>query len=268
MEEKQNRPPVAVAFEHMTGPSRGALTWLSASTLDVTQDANCLLNIDEAKAGSPPDNLVARLHRHENTYELQAPDDRNVWVNGNRVATAKLKNGDTVEFGDSGPMCRVRFYSDHTPVRPSVAEILSDVYAYLKSSRQPILKRAYRAVCALFGRLTHESSLFFRLTLLIAIVGFGILAYQQYRLNERLQQDIDSAAMRLASISADVVNARKEALRPSDLEELRDSLQQRVTSNLSPGCIGSCRDRRTQRDAPLRHIARAPRGRDLSGPGP
>jgi serine protease Do len=233
MNDSRNTVQLAVALEHMTGSSRGSITWLSASTLDVTLDAGCLVHISETQAGERRKDLVARLHRVDDTYEIEASKDQMVWLNGDSVTTSRLKNGDTIEFGETGPLCRCRFFADHAPVHKSVSDILSDIGAYLRVSRQPPLRRAFRACGALVGRLSHETSLLFRFAVLAAIVGFGFLAFQQQQLNNLLRKDIESATAQLDSVATALINAQKEALRTSDLEALRENLEQRVTSNLS-----------------------------------
>lgn len=232
MVNSQETTPLAIALEHMTGPSRGAVTWLNAQVLDVTLDAGCFIHIVEAQIAAPNKDRVARFHRVGDTYEIEVSEGQNVWVNGDLVTTCRLKHGDTIEFGEAGPLCRCRFYTDHSLVRNSVSDILSDIGAYLRVSRQPPAKRAYRAFGALFGRLSHETSMLFRITVLAAIIGFGLLAYQQQQLNSRLQLSIDSTAAQLDSVATAMINAQKEALRPSDLATLRDNLEQRVISNV------------------------------------
>ncbi len=248
MNGTQTTPPVAVALEHITGPARGAMTWLSASTLDVTLDDGCLVHISEARSserssegssessrGGDDSNgsLVARLHRTDGTYEIETPAGKSVWVNGQRVTAQRLNHGDTVEFGETGPLCRCRFYTEHSSVSNTVGDIVSDIFAYLKVSRQPMLRRCVWAVTAFFGRLTHETSIFFRLTLLVAIISFGVLAYQQTVLNAQLRESINNAAARLDTVGMAMINAEKDAIHASDLKTLRDSLQSRVTMNLS-----------------------------------
>ncbi|MCP5072393.1 MAG: hypothetical protein GY947_03755 [Rhodobacteraceae bacterium] len=232
-EETAPPVPVAVALEHMTGPSRGGVTWLRAPTLDVTLDAGCYIHIEEAQPGEAPDDLVARLHREADSYEIEARGTTSVWVNKERVTQARLGHGDTVEFGETGPLCRMRFYSDHGPPRNSVSDIFSDIGTYLRVSRQPILKRLFRACGSLFGRLTHETGPLFRLTVLAALIGFGVIAWQQWKLTSRLQQDVADASAQLDSVAAAMVNAQKEALRPGDLADLRESLELRVRANVS-----------------------------------
>jgi len=233
MDNSRDNAPLAVALEHMTGPSRGSVTWLNSSTLDVTLDAGCFIHILEAQAGEPRKDLIARLHRVGDSYEIEATAGRSVWVNGSSITASHLKHGDTIEFGETGPLCRARFYTYHSPVRNAVSDILSDIGKYLRVSREPPVRRVMRAFSALFGRLSHETSILFRITVLVAILSFGLLAYQQQQLNENLKQSIENAASQLDSVATAMVNAQKEALRPSDLIELRDNLEQRVLSNMT-----------------------------------
>jgi hypothetical protein len=87
MEDERGAYPLAgaTALEHLTGPFRGTVIWLSSSTLDISLTTNLFLRVSEARPGEPRDDLVARLHRAEDSYEIQAPEDRSVWVNGVRV---------------------------------------------------------------------------------------------------------------------------------------------------------------------------------------
>ena len=233
MDDTRHTAHLAVALEHMTGPARGSVTWLSAATLDVILDAGCFIHISEAQAGEPREGLVARLHRVDDSYEIEASAGQSVWVNGNRISASRLKHGDTIEFGETGPLCRCRFYTERSPVRNSVSEILSDIGAYLRVSRQPPAKRTMRAFGALFRRLSFETTVLFRITVIAAIIGLSLLAYQQQQLNKRLQQDIETAAAQLDSVATAMVNAQKEALLPSDLKALRDNLEHRVLSNVT-----------------------------------
>ncbi len=233
MEQRRNSAPPMVALEHMTGPARGSVSWLGAPTLDITLDAGCYLHVSETAPGPSPEDLVARLHRVDDTYEIEAPEGRSVWVNKKRIALQRLKHGDTVEFGETGPLCRARIFTGHGPARNTVADILSDSVAYLRASRQPPPRRAVRAAGALLTRLSRETTVLFRITVLVAIAAFAFLAYQQIQLNARLQQSIESGAARLDSFAAAMVQAQNEALRPSDLAALREELAERVTSNVA-----------------------------------
>lgn len=224
---------LAIALEHMTGPLRGSVTWLTAPKLSVTLEATCYLRVSETSADEPGTALVARLLRVKESYEIEAIAGHSVWVNREPVTMRRLKHGDVVEFGETGPMCRCRVFSDDASVRNSVADILSDIGAYLRASRQPLKRRVIRAIRALIERLSRETSNLFKFTVLAAIVIFGLLAYQQQQLNDSVRRDIENAASRLDIVSIGFVEAQNEALRPSDLVALREELEQRFSSNMT-----------------------------------
>jgi serine protease Do len=224
---------LGAALEHMTGPRRGSVTWLSAPDLDVTLDAGCFLHLSETQPGARPKDLVARLHRVSAGYEIEAPRERAVWVNGQRVSSARLAHGQTIEFGETGPLCRCRFFSEHSPVRNSVADILSDIATYYRVSRKPLVSRSVLACGALFGRLSRETGLLFKVTVLLAIAAFALLALQQRQLNTLLRQELASASSQLDYVAAALSRAQQEALRPGDLTSLREQLEQQLTSNVT-----------------------------------
>lgn len=233
MSEPRDDAPVALALEHMTGPVRGSVTWLTSQSLDISLDAACLIHVADSEPDAPGPDVIAHLRRVGNSYEITATKGRAVWVNRQRIDSAHLKHGDTIEFGQTGPLCRVRFFSDNTRARNSPVDILSDIGAYLRMSRQPPLKRSAIAVGALFGRLSHETGIFFKLTIVVAIIGFAVLAYQQKLLNERVQRDLQTATAQLDNVAAAMVKAQNEALKTRDLVELREEMELRVKSNIS-----------------------------------
>ncbi len=224
---------LAAALEHMTGPRRGSVTWISLIKIDVTLDDGCFLHLSESQPGEAPKNLVARLQRIGDSYEIIAPARRAVWVNGQRISSARLAHGQTIEFGETGPLCRCRFFSEHSPVRNSVADILSDIATYFRVSRKPLVSRSVLACGALFGRLTRETGLLFKVTVLIAIAAFALLAIQQRQLNALLRQELASATSQLDHVAAALSRAQQEALRPGDLTSLREQLEQQLTSNVT-----------------------------------
>ena len=231
MEDERITAPIAgaAALEHLTGPSLGKVTWLSASTVDIYLTPERFIRVSEARLGGPSEGLIARLHRANDTYEIEVPEEQPVWVNGDRVTARRLENCDMIEFGETGPLSRFCLYGEDKPIRKTVVDILSDSFAYLRVSRQPLVKRVFRAVCELLRRLTRETTILFRTTVIIAILALAALAYQQSRSNALLQQRIESGVARLDSFAAAIARAGEQALRPSDLEALRQELGRRLT---------------------------------------
>ena len=151
MEDEHITAPFAgaAALEHLTGPSLGKVTWLGASAVDVSLTPERFIRVSEARPGEPSEDLIARLHRAGDTYEIEVPEERPVWVNGVPVTARRLENSDMIEFGETGPLSRFCLYGEDKPIRKTIVDILSDCIAYLRVSRQPLVNRVYRAVCEL-----------------------------------------------------------------------------------------------------------------------
>jgi serine protease Do len=182
--EPVTEPHVGVAvLEYSTGPSRGKTTVLNASAMDVFLSSNRLIRVTEASPGEPPDDLIARLHTAGDTYEIETTGDHPVWVNGDRITSHRLKNGDMVEFGETGPLSRFCLYGAGKPIRKTVSDILADSFAYLRASPQPPVKRVIRATGGVLRRMARETTILFRTMVIIAVLVLAALTYQQYRLN-------------------------------------------------------------------------------------
>ena len=231
-DDRDASPPAwAASLEHLTGPSRGAVTWLSGSALEVSLSANRILRVWEARPGPPRSGIAALLRRTEDSYEVEALDSWPVWVNGVRVTVHKLAHRDMIEFGETGPLSRFRLYREDRPVRKSVADILSDSLVYLRVSRRPIASRLFRAFYGLLRPLVRETTFLFRIGVVLAIIALTALAYQQNRLNVLLQQRIEKGSSRLESFAGALARARDEALTSGDLKTLRQELGHRLSSN-------------------------------------
>ncbi|NQU69919.1 MAG: hypothetical protein HQ514_05185 [Rhodospirillales bacterium] len=233
MEDQGTTPPIARAasLELLTGPSHGKMTWLSAATVDVTVTPQRMIRVSEPRPGEPPGDLIARLHSADETYEIEVPEDRAVWVNGVRINTRRLEDRDIIEFGESGPLSRFCLHGEGTTNRKTIVDIVNDSIAYLRVSRQPLVKRVLRATRELLRQITRETTILFRTTVIVAILALAALMYQQSRLNALLQQRIESGAARLDSFATAITRAGEQSLRPSDLEVLRQELGHRLTSD-------------------------------------
>ena len=231
-DESGTEAPVGVAaFEHLTGPCHGTVTWVSASTSDISLSPNRFVRISESHAGDRQDNVIARLHPAEGSYEIEATEAWPVWVNGVRVTVHRLENGDMVEFGETGPLSRFCLYRDDKSVRKSVAEISRDAIDYLRVSRQPFFNRMFKAFGGLLRRLTRETTVLFRTAVIVAILALAALTYQQDRLNTLLKLQFESDISRLDSVAGALARADEDALTPNDLKALRQEIGHRLSSN-------------------------------------
>ncbi len=220
----------AASLEHLTGPSRGTVSWLNAGLLDIRLTASNIVQVSDAKPETAGQPATARLRRAEGSYQLVAPDRQTVWVNGKPVRQALLVNGDIIEFGENGPLSRFHLHRDGRGEKQTVAAILRDTFDYLRVSRQPTPKRLWRAIATLVRRLFRETTVLFRISVIGAIALLIGVAYQQRQLNTRLEHALQSSTARLEQVSAALARARREALRTSDLQALRDEMAKRLVS--------------------------------------
>jgi len=219
------------ALAHLTGPSRGSMTWLSGSTLSVHLSRERIVSVLRKHPDEERANLIAWLHPTEDSYNLEVCEGQVVWVNGVPVTTQLLKHSDIIEFGDTGPMSRFLVYQEDRPVHKLVTDILRDGLGYLKASRQPYVKRLLRAMGHLLRQLARETTTLFRVGVVAAILALTVLIYQQNQLNSLLQQQLDSGSERLDSFASALVRNRNESLTTSDLNVLRQELGYQLSSN-------------------------------------
>jgi S1-C subfamily serine protease len=224
------RKTVTAALEHLTGPARGTATWLSGAALDVSLSDNRLVRVTESSGEQPQGDIIARLHRSEESYEIEAPEAHPLWVNGERMSAKRLEHRDLIEFGDTGPLSRFRLYREGSRVRKSVADIVGDCIDYTRVSRKPMGVRFSRAFRDLFRGFARQTTILFRLCVIAAIVILAAATFYQSRSTGRLQQRVESDAIRLESFASALTRARREALGAGDLNALRQELSHRLSA--------------------------------------
>lgn len=212
------------ALEIMTGPARGTVAWLSEAVLDVSLNDADMIRI--AAPGSEPlkDGVVARLRRSAGSYEIEALEGNPLWINGDRVDSKQLEQRDLVEFGEKGPLSRFRLYRQGDRLRRSLGDMYDDAIDYARVSRKPRPARLQMALRTFCKDFLVETTLMFRIGVILALTALAIIAYQQYRASVELQRQAESSAYRLEDFARTLTRAGEEALRPSDLNRLRKEL--------------------------------------------
>lgn len=219
--------PVAV-FEHLTGPSRGTVTWAGERNLDVTLDRDQFIHISVGRPDGLEGSSVGSLRRSNGTYEITAVEGQPIWVNGRLIQSRQLEDRDMIEFGESGPMSRIYLCRDGQPLHFGVADVLSDAAAYARSSRRPLAGRLAAAAAQVPRRLSRESTILFRIGIVIALVMLAVGVYQQSRINTLLRQQIESSTAQLESFSRLLARAGEEALTSADLETFHEELAAQI----------------------------------------
>ena len=241
--------PVA-ALRHLTGASRGRRAWLTGAEhrLGLAPGGTVRLAAGPLPEGVRP---LARLLRRDGGIEAVAEEGADLWVNGRPVRRALLAAGDTVEFGEDGPLSRFEPADGRSARRP-LSDILDDARAYLASSRRPIGRRMSVALRATVDRVLHETTLTFRLAVLAALAGIVLLTLRQEVALERLGESVTEGARRIDAVSRALAEAEMRALKPGDLALLRAELGTRLRSTAE-----RVAELENRREAASRVIARA-----------
>jgi serine protease Do len=219
------------ALEHLTGPMRGEVSWVTGSAVDARLQPENKLILAPAGPNGPAPETIARFRQVGNSYEIEVIEGRQVWINGRRTQISKLQYGDVIEFGETGPLSRFRIYDDAHRPGITVGEILGDVVSYVKTSRKPMHRKLGFASAELFRRLARETSLIFRAAILVAIALLALVAYQQYRANQSLRAQIESGNLQVDSIAEALNQAQRDSIQPKDLTALQQELGVRLSSN-------------------------------------
>jgi serine protease Do len=219
-------------LEQLTGEFRGAETRLHDDEIfTILQDGRSF-RVKSRSELKGKDEIFATLQRSDTDYSISVAGERDFWINRRLVKSASLRDGDMLEFGDTGPMVRYHHFSGNLPLRWTVGEMAADSLSYLRFSRKPLGYRLGRAAAQFAGRLIWQTTVAYRVTTLIAIFALAGLLYSQYQAGLLMQERIEASSGQLDSVAASLAKARDEALKPSDLVELRRELSSKVTSNI------------------------------------
>jgi len=218
------------ALEILTGPARGTASWLSGATLEVSLNDQDMIRVADAGVNPLEDGVVARLHRSGASYEIEALAATPLWINGELVESKQLQQRDLIEFGDKGPLSRYRMHRQGDRVRRSLGDMLDDAIDYTRVSRRPRIARLQRALSDFSRDFAFETTLLFRLTVILALVILGVVAYQQYRAGILLQKQAETSAHQIEKFARSLTRTSEEALRPADLQRLRQELRHSLSA--------------------------------------
>lgn len=222
------------AFEHLTGMSRGTVDWVYQDHVGIflNQGRLSLRPADADWERNGQALAIAELRRSDPYYELLVVPGQSLWVNRRLTTQRLLVHGDVIEFGETGPISRFRRYdSTHGP-QWTIDEIVGDCLAYVRTSRRPLLSRLTCAVRDMIRRVVHETSLIFRLVVLVALISLTAVSYRQWTLSEDLKRALSESAEELEGVASALARSRAEALRPGDLRLLREQIGGDVSANI------------------------------------
>ena len=228
---KSNDTKVRAFFESLTGPSRGQVHWLSGDAIDASVDNDGVLLLQASEPEADTQDTLAQLNWTGASYMIEVPEGQDVWVNGRKTHHAQLLHGDMVEFGETGPMSRYRLCDKSFPTHWSADDILSDAVAYARTSRRPFASRMSTATFETVRRIALQTTVVFRITVILSLLLLGTLGYVLYENDRTLRASMELEAKQLQAITAALSQAREEALTPEDLAALRTDLDTRLSTN-------------------------------------
>lgn len=204
------------------------MLWLSKEKLSASVGADRVLRVDSRLL---PGAAIASLTWADGSYVLEAAEGREVWINGRAVARTRLSHLDMIEFGPDGPMSRFRLCDQAFPAHWSVDDIIGDAVAYARTSRKPLLPRLSNAVLQSGQRIVSQSTIFFRVSVVVVLVLLSVLGAVLYQNDRLFEERLKREAQRIAAVDMALSQAQQEALTPADLAALRQELELQVTTN-------------------------------------
>lgn len=222
---------VRAFLENLTGPSKGSITWLSEdeSSVFVTLDGELIVGADTAQQGFAE--RVATLRWTGDSYAIETVGKRHVWVNGHRIDVVQLMHGDMIEFEEHGPMSRFRLCQQSFPTKWPIDEIFGDALSYARSSRRPLRGRVSFAVSDSLRRLVLQTTVFFRLSVIVVLCGILAFGFVLYRNDQAIQVRLEQDARTIEAVTVLLSQTREEALSESDFQALQQQLETRLTLN-------------------------------------
>lgn len=211
-------------LEHLTGLSRGTVTWLGSDGVAVSlDDANCL-HIEEIDSEASTEDHIALLRQVDGDFEIETIAGQLIWVNGRPVEQKRLVNHDMIEFGNSGPMSRFCLCASRQPIQHSFPGIIRDSVDYYRSSRKSLIHRLAHSALLTMRRALFETTYFFRIGVILVLCALGMFAYQQFRMNTLLNERIARGNLIQEQISRTLSRNRDNAVTPAELDGLRREL--------------------------------------------
>ncbi len=214
----------------LTGAARGTICWLNGATLDLSLDDQHRLRVGPAAGEAAVAGTVARLHRAGDGYEIEAVGEQPLFVNGKRVASARLATRDLVEFGDLGPLTRFRLHHQGDRLRRSLGDLLDDAIDYSRASRKPGWTRFNRATRNLLTDFVLHTTLVFRVGVIAALAVLAWFVWQQQQADVEFRAQAETRAQVLDEFARRLTRTSEEALKPADLNQLRLELRHSLTA--------------------------------------
>ena len=221
---------VRAFLESLTGPSRGIVIWLADNAVLASVGPDHTLRLRLKEDAPTHDQDVATFQWSNDGYTLNASSDREIWVNGQKVVSADLRHGDMIEFGEEGPISRYRVCDHSFPAHHTVEDILSDAFAYTRTSRRPFTRKMSGALRDSGRRLASQTTILFRVTVIGAIILIAVFGYLLFKNDRKLADSLERESRKIEAVAVMLAQTQEDALTPEDLGALKDAFESQVLS--------------------------------------
>lgn len=216
----------ALVIFHLSGLRRGLSEVLTADEIRIGTAAGSEVQLPDEEPQVAPHH--ATLRRREDSYEIEAIAPHGVWVNGRKTERRLLTPGDVLEIGQAGPLLRFRSYPPGSKAYKSIGEAFSDSVVRARESDQPAFGRAALFVGGVTRELLTQTSIRFRVVVLLVIALLASLLIAEYRRGENLETLLADQELRVTGLAEMLRRSEQEALRPEDLALIERQLDDRL----------------------------------------
>lgn len=228
---------------HLTGSLRGKTQHLDAGAVTFGTGKGCSVQFNAAL-----DPAVCPQHA-DLSIEQGVPiirdrtGHRRLFVNGLRQAEAALRDGDLIQFGESGPEVRFRLPSEGVPATKPLKTIVADSRDIVVRTPHPHYLSAFYLIRHILGDILLHASPLLKvaagITLvipLLLIVWLGAEVYRQYeaagrsqRLMAELARQLETGRLSHAQLEQRVEQERQAA---AELQRQREEEIAALTAKL------------------------------------
>lgn len=173
----------------------------------------------------------ATLHRAGTTYEIEVAPEHELWVNGERADESHvLQSGDLLEIGHAGPVLRYRLYPRGVTPRKSVADALADSFDGARADGRTRWGKSTRFVINVARDLATQTSLWFRIWVLVLLTALVVSVALLVAQGLRLQKRVTLEGVRIEGIAEMLEKTGAETMSREELLALQRETEARVAA--------------------------------------
>jgi len=215
--------PVPVIV-HLSGARRGTTQRLKGARLRIGTASDTEIHV-----AHEPSVAVhhATLNRRGASYELTTENEHAVWVNGRQVESTMLNSGDVIEIGTDGPILRYRLYPPGSRAYKSPQEAFSDCVECARNASDSSVAQAATMLATAPRELATQTSIRFRIAVVMALAAVVVLVIAQWRSVLRLQDRLQERELEIEGLS-ELLDESTRTISPEELARIGSEINSTV----------------------------------------